>query len=94
MTVFDGENADIVESLMLQDDPEDGSQSDITFHNILAPTAHPECTSWIDVALSASGQPAASSRTHHCACCTINMPFYSRCTELRMWLLKHFWMWL
>jgi hypothetical protein len=47
--------AGVVESLMLQDDTADGAESDITFHNIQAATTHPECTSWIDVALVAAG---------------------------------------
>jgi hypothetical protein len=47
---------DTVRSMMLQKDCEDDDDSGISFHNVRTAPLHPECMSWIDVALAASGR--------------------------------------
>lgn len=49
------ECGDAVQHMMLQDDTDDIDLRDIAFHDIQSSSVHPDYTSWIDVALGASG---------------------------------------
>ena len=51
----DVECGDAVQHMMLQDDTDDIDPRDIAFHDIQSSSVHPDYTSWIDVALGASG---------------------------------------
>lgn len=51
----DGDAADGVQHMMLQEDIEQDADDGIAFHNHQSATVHPELTSWIDVALSTAG---------------------------------------
>ena len=66
-------NEDAVRDMMLQKDCEDDDDHGIAFHNIRSVPSHPECMSWIDVALAASGVCVCVC-VRACVCgCVLNM---------------------